>query len=120
GMKTAMISNCSPEEVEVLKSSEIYKYFDETVLSCEVHMKKPDPCIYEETAGRLWVDPAECIFIGDGGSNELEGARNVGMKAVQAKWYTNLHPVKRENKAGFLVAEKPLKILKYIRNGIGK
>ncbi len=116
GMKTAIVSNCSPEEVGVLKSSEIYKYFDEIVLSCEVHMKKPDPCIYEEAADRLGVAPQECIFIGDGGSHELEGARSVGMEAVQAKWYTDRHPVKRESKDGFLVAERPSEVMKYIRN----
>ncbi len=115
-MKTAMLSNCSSEEVEVLRNSEIYKYFDEIVLSCEVHMKKPDPCIYKEAAGRLGVDLEECIFVGDGGSNELEGARAVGMKAIQAKWYTDRHPVKRESKDGFSVAEEPLEVMKYIQN----
>lgn len=114
GMKTAIISNCTSEEVEVLNSSEIYKYFDEIVLSCDVHMKKPDPCIYKEAAGRLGADPEECIFVGDGGSNELEGARDVGMKAVQAKWYTNQYPIKRESKDGFLVAEEPMELIKYI------
>ena len=116
GLKTAMVSNCSPEEVEVLKDSELYKYFDEIVLSCEVHMKKPDPCIYAEAAGRLGFDPEECFFVGDGGSSELEGAQAVGMKAVQAKWYTDRHPVKRESKDGFLVAEEPLEIIKYIQS----
>ena len=115
GLKTAIISNCTSEEVEALKSSEIYKYFDEILLSCEVHMKKPDSCIYEETAERLGADPAECIFVGDGGSNELEGAQAVGMKTVQAKWYTNQHPVKRESKDGFSVAEEPMEIVNYLR-----
>ena len=92
GMKTAIVSNCSSEEVQVLKDSEIYKYFDEVILSYEVHMKKPDSCIYEEAAKRLGIDVSECIFVGDGGSNELVGARNVGMKAIQAKWYTNKPP----------------------------
>ena len=35
--------------------------------------------------------------MGDEGSNELVGARNVGMKAIQAKWYTNPYPKKRDN-----------------------
>ena len=114
GLQTAIISNCSSEEVKVLKASEIYKYFDEIVLSYEVHMKKPDSCIYEEAAKRLGVDLRECIFVGDGGSDELVGAKNVAMKAIQAKWYTNQHPKKRDNINGFLVAEEPLDILKYI------
>ena len=92
GLQTAIISNCSSEEVNVLKESEIYKYFDEVILSYEVHMKKPDSCIYEEASKRSGVCLEECIFVGDGGSNELVGAKNVGMKAIQAKWYTNHHP----------------------------
>ena len=114
GLGTAIISNCSSEEVKVLKESEIYKYFDEVILSYEVHMKKPDACIYEEAAKRLGVDLNECIFVGDGGSNELAGAKAVGMKAVQAKWYTNRLPQKRDNIDGFLVSEEPLDIIEYI------
>ena len=114
GLQTAIISNCSSEEVKVLKKSEIYKYFDEVVLSYEVHMKKPDSCIYKEASKRLGVDSGECIFVGDGGSNELVGARNVGMKAIQAKWYTNQYPKKRDNINGFIVAEEPLDIIKHI------
>ena len=83
-------------------------------MSYEVHMKKPDSCIYEEASKRSGVCLEECIFVGDGGSNELVGAKNVGMKAIQAKWYTNHHPRKRENIEGFLVAEEPLEIIKYI------
>ena len=97
GFKTAIISNCSSEEVKVLKESELYKYFDEVVLSYEVHMKKPDICIYEETLKRLNMAADECLFVGDGGSDELVGARNAGMKAIQAKWYTDQLPVKRDN-----------------------
>lgn len=114
GMQTAIISNCSSEEVKVLKESEIYKYFDEVILSYEVHMKKPDSCIYEEAAKRLGVNFGECIFVGDGGSNELVGAKNVGMKAIQAKWYTNQHPKKRDSIEGFFVAEEPMDIIKII------
>lgn len=114
GLKTAIVSNCSSDEVKALKGSEIYKYFDEVILSFEVHMKKPDPCIYEEAARRLGVAFNECVFVGDGGSNELAGAKAVGMKAIQAKWYTNQHPYKRENIADFSVAEEPMDIIEYI------
>ena len=62
-------------------------------------MQKPDSCIYLEAANRLGVAALDCVFVGDGGSNELEGARRVGMKAILAKWYTNQHPHKRENMA---------------------
>jgi len=114
GIKIAMISNCSSEEVAMLKESDLAHYFDEILLSYEVKMKKPDPCIYEDAAKRLGVELNECFFVGDGGSNELEGAERVGMKAIQAKWFTNQLPHKRESIEGFLVADYPLKIIDYI------
>ena len=114
GLQTAIISNCSSEEVKVLKESELYRYFNEVILSYEVHMKKPDSCIYLEALARLGVSAEDCIFVGDGGSNELIGAKNVGMKAIQAKWYTNQHPKKRDTIEGFPAAEEPLDIIKYI------
>ena len=114
GLRTAIVSNCSSEEVKVIRESELYKYFDEVVLSYEVHMKKPDCSIYEETARRLGVEPEDCIFVGDGGSNELQGAKNAGMKAIQAKWYTNRFPQKRETIEDFPVAESPLEVVPFL------
>lgn len=115
GLRTAIISNCSPEEVTPLKESAIYRYFDEVVLSCDIHMKKPDSCIYEEAARRLGVTPGECLYVGDGGSDELPGARDAGMTAVQAKWYTDQMPYKRGDIEGFLTAEEPLGVMEYIK-----
>lgn len=114
GLQLAIISNCSSEEVTVIKQSKIYTYFDQVVLSYEIGMQKPDSHIYKETSNLLGVDSKECIFVGDGGSNELEGAKLAGMKAIQAKWYTNQHPHKRDSKGGFLIAEQPLDVLQYI------
>ena len=33
---------------------------------------------------KLSVSPDECIYVGDGGSLELETASQIGMKALQA------------------------------------
>lgn len=114
GLKTAIVSNCSSEEVEVLRESKICDYFDEIILSYEVHMKKPDSCIYEEAAKRLGVSNCECFFVGDGGSNELCGAKDADMKPIQAKWYTNKYPQKRENIGDFLRAESPMDVINII------
>ncbi len=114
GRRLAIISNCSSEEVKVIRQSTLYPYFDRVVLSYEVKMQKPDRRIYTETAGLLGAAPDACIFVGDGGSSELEGARAAGMKAVMAKWYTKQHPQKRDDLAGFLTAEEPLDILRYV------
>lgn len=114
GLRLAIISNCSSEEVKVIRQSKIYKYFDQVILSYEVKMQKPDVCIYKECSGLLGFGSDECVFVGDGGSNELQGAKLAGMKAIQAKWYTNQLPYKRGNIDGFLTAEEPFDIIRFL------
>lgn len=114
GLKLAIVSNCSAEEIIGIRQSKLASYFDEIILSCDIGLKKPDVRIYQETARLLGVAEEACVFVGDGGSHELEGARTAGMTAIQAKWYTNQHPCKRDSMAGFLVAEEPMDALGYI------
>ena len=45
-------------------------------------MKKPDPRIYQLTANQLGIKPQECLYIGDGSSQELTGASQVDMDTV--------------------------------------
>jgi len=87
---------------------------DQVVLSYETGMQKPDSRIYQTAVKLLGVVSDECVFVGDGGSSELEGAKAVGMRAIQAKWYTNQHPHRRDSIEGFLTAEQPLDVLQYI------
>lgn len=114
GLRLAIISNCSSEEVTAIRQSRLHEYFDQIILSFEVNMQKPDVCIYDKCCDLLGVAAGECIFAGDGGSRELEGAQMAGMKAVQAKWYTNQLPYKRASMDGYFIAEEPLDILQYI------
>lgn len=114
GLRLAIVSNCSADEVVGLGQSRLYPYFGAVVLSYEVGLRKPERGIYELAANRLGVSPGECLFVGDGGSRELQGARAAGMTAVQAKWYTNEHPWKRESLDGFLIAERPLDVLRVL------
>ncbi len=116
GLHLAMLSNCSSEEVTTIRQSRICSFFDTLVLSYEVGLSKPDPLIYRKVLEELHLTAGECLFTGDGGSNELEGARTAGMDAVQAKWYTNNHPTKRESMEGFKTAERPLELLRFINS----
>ena len=87
GIKTGIITNCYFEERDAILKSDLYPYFDTLCMSCEEGIKKPDIRIYELCIKRLGVRPEECLFVGDGGSNELEAALAAGMKALQATWY---------------------------------
>lgn len=71
--------------------------------------------IFERCMSDFAVMPGECLYIGDGGSRELETATALGMKAVQAVWYLqegSTQPSKRL--VNFLQAETPLEVLKYL------
>lgn len=35
----------------------------------------------------MGLEPDECLYVGDGGSYELEKAKEMGFQAVQAAWY---------------------------------
>lgn len=51
-------------------------------LISNVGLLKPDERIYELAMQHLNVLPKECLYVGDGGSQELYGAKSVGMKTV--------------------------------------
>jgi epoxide hydrolase-like predicted phosphatase len=80
--KVALLSNVGRGVIERLfTTSEIDELFDEVVLSSEVGMIKPDPAIYELTADRLGLEPAECLMIDDLVAN-IDGAKSTGMQGV--------------------------------------
>ncbi len=83
GLRTGLISDCGPELPEYLPTLPVAPLLDTCVYSIEVGVCKPDPKIYLYACERLSVDPAECLYIGDGGSQELSGATRVGMTAVR-------------------------------------
>ncbi len=114
GLYIGLISNCFSEEVEAIKESKLYPYFDRAYLSFAQGVQKPDKEIFIRCMNGFDVKAEECLYIGDGGSFELETASKLGMTAIQAVWYLRdgtMQPSKR--KEGFLQCESPLEILKY-------
>ena len=115
GVFVGLISNCFSEEAEVIRRSELFKYFDEVYLSYEQGIKQPDEEIYKRCVDNFHVKPEECVYVGDGGSNELEAARKLGMNAVQAVWYLKegtWQPTGRKD--DFMQMESPLDVLELI------
>lgn len=115
GIYIGLISNCFSEETEAIRNSELFQYFDAVCLSFEQRLRKPEKEIFIRCMDKLSLSADECIYVGDGGSLELETASQIGMKAVQAVWYLKegtIQPSKR--KKDFIQAETPLEILKYI------
>ena len=114
-IKTGLISNCFSEEVTAIRNSVLYPYFDAVFLSYEQKIAKPDKEIFNRCMNSLGVNAGECLYVGDGGSSELETAEHLGMKAIQAVWYfkeETLKPVGRKD--DFIQAETPLEIIRYL------
>ena len=82
GLKTCLVSDCSPELPQIWPQTPFAPLFDSAVFSCCVKIRKPNREIYLEACRRLNVLPSECLFVGDGGSRELSGATQAGMSAV--------------------------------------
>lgn len=87
GLKIGLITNCFSEEANLIRESELFPFFDAPCLSWEVGIRKPDPAIYHRCLEELQVPAEHCLYVGDGGSHELEAARELGMKTLQATWY---------------------------------
>ena len=77
-IKIGLISNCYSEEAVLIRESQLFPYFDQSCLSYELGMKKPDPGIFLKCMEGLGVRAGECLYIGDGGSHELEAADIMG------------------------------------------
>lgn len=115
GIRIGLISNCFSEEAMVIKKSILYPYFDAICLSFDEGLQKPDPAIFNRCLDKLNIQARFCLYVGDGGSKELETAEMVGMKAAQAAWYLKegtMQPSKR--KPEFKQLETPLDILRII------
>jgi putative hydrolase of the HAD superfamily len=82
GIKIGLVSDCSSEVPRIWPDTPFDQLFDITVFSCTEGVKKPDPQIYTLAAEKLYVNPEDCLYIGDGSSNELTGAAAVGMHPV--------------------------------------
>jgi putative hydrolase of the HAD superfamily len=83
GLRTAVVSDCWYELPITLPRLPVAPLLDTAVYSVEVGHCKPHPAMYLTACARLGVEPSRCVYVGDGGSCELSGARCVGMTAVQ-------------------------------------
>ncbi len=115
-IKIGLITNCYFEERDIIKNSVLFEYFDVICMSCELGMKKPDTVIFERCLKDLRLEASECLYVGDGGSLELETAQSVGMHPLQAVWYLKdgtRQPAKR--KTEFAQAESPMDVSEEIK-----
>ncbi|MCI4347009.1 MAG: HAD family hydrolase [Thermoplasmata archaeon] len=81
GMRLAVVSDATEETPRLWSSIPLGSRFQATVFSCVTGFCKPDPRTYRLALRELGLQPDECVFVGDGGSRELTGAKAIGIEA---------------------------------------
>lgn len=82
GKKICLISNADVIDGMHWDKSPLSEVFDEKIFSYEVGYVKPQADIYKIALKKMNVEAENCAFVGDGGSDELKGAKELGMKTV--------------------------------------
>ena len=78
------LSNIPEDTLELLMRRGLEGVFDGGVASCEVHINKPDPRIYQCLLEKYKLTASECIFIDDSRAN-VQTAFQLGMNSIQMK-----------------------------------
>jgi putative hydrolase of the HAD superfamily len=92
GLRVGVLSDCTIELAQNWDELPLAPLVDARVLSCEQGRRKPDPELFLLIASLLAVAPEDCLYVGDGGGNELTGASGCGMRAVLLRaddWHTS-------------------------------
>lgn len=82
GLKVALVSDAYADVPRVWPESQFAPLMDAAVFSCDLGITKPHPAMYETACERIGVRPERCLYVGDGGSSELTGARALGILPV--------------------------------------
>ncbi len=88
GCGLALVTDCSSGTPELLDRTPLGPYFQVRAVSAHLRTRKPDPVMYRTALDGLGVAPERCLYVGDGNSEELPGAKRMGMTTV---WVDNGH-----------------------------
>jgi len=73
-------------------NSEIGKFITHIMVSEEVGAHKPNPLIFTTLLEKIRLNPCDVVMIGDSIKNDIQGAKNAGIKSV---WYNPEHTENR-------------------------
>jgi len=86
GIATAVVTDLGAQiQFRKLIYFRLNDTFDFVVTSEEAGIEKPAAAPFELALGKLAVDPAEAIMIGDGAMTDIEGAKELGMATAQKR-----------------------------------
>ena len=78
------LSNIPEDILELLTARGVLDQFDGGVASCEVHINKPDPRIYQALLDKYGLKASECVFIDDNLAN-VQAAFTLGFVGIRMK-----------------------------------
>ena len=118
GIKLAVVSNKRHEMTEAIIDKQLVGYFDAVTGQRPDYPVKPDPTLALKIIDDLGATPAECVFVGDSGSDAVT-ARNIGCKGVGVLWGFRTEEELLENGAHYIAKEPKdiLNIIEAINNG---
>ena len=107
--KVGLISNFTyaPAIHASLRKLGISEFFDAVVVSEEIGWRKPHRRIFESALKKLRVDPAETVFVGDSPTEDIRGARALGIRTVfvPSHFFSATELVESGEKPDFIVGD---------------
>lgn len=82
GLRLALLSNASTDEVRAWPESPLATLFEQAFFSWECGCAKPQAQFYQYALNTMGVVAGQTLFVGDGGSDEHIGAREMGIDNV--------------------------------------
>ena len=112
-LKLAVLSNKLDRFTQQCVRELLPKWIFDVVLGAsDAFPPKPDPASAMETARRLGIPPAQCLYLGDSGV-DMQTARAAGMRAVGALWgFRDRDELLRDGAE--LLVERPTEILELL------
>ena len=114
--KVGIVSNgLADVQYTKLETMGLRDLFSCVVLSEEFGIRKPDSKIFHHAVSLLYLQPAECLYVGDSYVNDVIGAKNAGLLVC---WLNpeSLKPPDENIKPDFIIsrlAELPALLRKY-------
>lgn len=98
GYQTAMLSDVTQYQAEIIRNMGYYDLFNPVLLSYAIGVKKPNPEAFKILLEKLELDAVYVLFIDDRNEN-VNAAKKLGIDSIQ---FINPHQLKEElHKRGF-------------------
>lgn len=86
GLRLGLVTDCSSAAPAVFDQTPLGDFFIARSISAYLGVRKPHPQMYRHVLDQLEVPGQECVYVGDGNSEELPGAKEFDMTTV---WVNN-------------------------------